>query len=56
MELKNNMMCDLETGVCEPAGEESSPMQFIDLSAPAKTVDLVNQVESDDGAIVHQTK
>ena len=38
MEMKNNMMCDLETGVCGPGGD--SEMQFIDLSAPQKKVDL----------------
>jgi len=38
MELKNNMMCDLETGVCGPGGE--TEMQFIDLSVPQKKVDL----------------
>ena len=36
--MKNNMICDLETGVCGPGGE--TEMQFIDLSAPQKTVDL----------------
>ncbi|MFD0714218.1 DsbA family protein [Paenibacillus sp. GCM10027626] len=34
----NNMMCDLETGVCGEAG--SNAMEFIDLSAPAKKVTL----------------
>lgn len=38
MELKNNMMCDLETGVCGPGGD--TIMEFIDLSAPQKKVDL----------------
>jgi putative protein-disulfide isomerase len=38
MEMKNNMMCDLETGVCGPGGD--TEMEFIDLSAPQKTVDL----------------
>ncbi len=38
MEMKNNMMCDLETGVCGPGGD--TEMQFIDLSAPQKKVDL----------------
>jgi len=38
MEKKNNMMCDLETGVCGPGGD--TEMEFIDLSAPQKTVDL----------------
>jgi len=41
MNTKNNMMCDLETGVCGPAGGEAEgTMEFIDLSAPDKTVDL----------------
>ena len=30
------MMCDLETGVCGPAGEEKDTIEFIDLSAPQK--------------------
>lgn len=38
MDMKNNMMCDLETGVCGPGGE--TEMQFIDLSVPQKKVDL----------------
>ncbi len=38
MEMKNNMICDLETGVCGPGGD--TEMQFIDLSAPSKKVDL----------------
>lgn len=38
MEMKNNMMCDLETGVCGPGGD--TEMEFIDLSAPTKKVDL----------------
>jgi putative protein-disulfide isomerase len=38
MEMKNNMMCDLETGVCGPGGD--TEMEFIDLSAPQKKVDL----------------
>lgn len=36
--MKNNMICDLETGVCGPGGE--TEMQFIDLSVPQKKVDL----------------
>lgn len=41
METKNNMMCDLATGVCGPMdGNATSTMGFIDLSAPKKTVDL----------------
>ncbi|WP_179392718.1 DsbA family protein [Sporosarcina sp. JAI121] len=36
--MKNNMMCDLETGVCGPGGD--TEMKFIDLSAPTKKVDL----------------
>lgn len=36
--MKNNMICDLETGVCGPGGE--TEMQFIDLSTPKKKVDL----------------
>ena len=38
MEMKNNMICDLETGVCGPGGDME--MQFIDLSVPQKKVDL----------------
>ena len=36
--MKNNMMCDLETGICGPGGDTA--MEFIDLSAPTKKVDL----------------
>lgn len=36
--MKNNMMCDLETGLCGPGGD--SEMQFIDLSVPQKKIDL----------------
>jgi putative protein-disulfide isomerase len=38
MDTKNNMICDLETGICGPGGDEE--MQFIDLSAPQKKIDL----------------
>ncbi|QKY71032.1 DsbA family protein [Lentibacillus sp. CBA3610] len=38
MEHNNNMVCNPETGVCGPAGEDD--MQVIDLSKPKKTVDL----------------
>jgi putative protein-disulfide isomerase len=38
METKNNMICDLETGICGPGGDEE--MSFIDLSAPQKKIDL----------------
>ncbi|KAA0966948.1 DsbA family protein [Sporosarcina sp. ANT_H38] len=38
--MKNNMMCDLETGICGPGGGGDTVMQFIDLSAPQKKVDL----------------
>lgn len=34
----NNMICDLETGVCGVAGEEE--MEVIDLNKPKKTIDL----------------
>ena len=41
METKNNMSCDLETGVCGPAGgEDTNAMEFIDFSAPKKTIEL----------------
>lgn len=41
METKNNMICDLETGVCGPAdGEETNSMEFIDFSTPKNTVEL----------------
>jgi predicted DsbA family dithiol-disulfide isomerase len=36
--MKNNMICDVETGVCGVAGEDE--MEFIDLNKPKKTVDL----------------
>lgn len=35
---KNNMMCDLTTGICGEAGD--SPMEFIDLNPPQKKITL----------------
>ncbi len=35
---KNNMICDLETGVCGVAGEDK--MEFFDLNQPKKTIDV----------------
>lgn len=40
METKNNMICDVETGICGPGGEDTGVMEFIDLSAPKKSVEL----------------
>ena len=40
METKNNMICDLETGICGPGGDDTNTMEFIDFSAPKKTVEL----------------
>jgi putative protein-disulfide isomerase len=40
MKPKNNMICDLETGICGPGGEETNTMEFIDFSAPKKSVEL----------------
>lgn len=40
METKNNMICDLETGICGPGGDDTSTMEFIDLSARKKRIDL----------------
>lgn len=40
METNNNMICNMETGVCGPAGDDTNSMEFIDLSAPKKTIDL----------------
>ena len=40
MTNKNPMMCDLETGICGPAGEGNAEMSFIDLSTPSKKIDL----------------
>ena len=35
-ENKPELICDIETGICRPAGEEDGPMSgFIDLSADA---------------------
>src|SRR5699024_4210470 len=34
----NNMICDLETGVCGEAGEEE--MEVIDLNQPKKSIDV----------------
>ncbi|MCM3744491.1 DsbA family protein [Sporosarcina luteola] len=34
------MICNMETGVCGPAGDDTISMEFIDLSAPKKTIDL----------------
>lgn len=35
---KNNLICDIETGVCGVAGEEE--VEVIDLNKPTKTIDL----------------
>ncbi|MFC5603687.1 DsbA family protein [Sporosarcina koreensis] len=40
MGTNNNMICNMETGVCGPAGDDTNTMEFIDLSAPKKTIDL----------------
>ncbi len=40
MKMNNNMVCDVETGVCGPSGEDDSAMEVIDFSAPKQTVDL----------------
>lgn len=40
MSTNNNMICNMETGVCGPAGDDTISMEFIDLSAPKKTIDL----------------
>lgn len=40
METKNNMICDLETGICGPGGDDMKTMEFIDLSTPQKTIEL----------------
>jgi putative protein-disulfide isomerase len=40
MKPKNNMICDLETGICGPGGDETNTMEFIDFSAPKKSVEL----------------
>lgn len=40
METKNNMICDLETGICGPGGDDNATMEFIDLSPKKKMVDL----------------
>lgn len=34
------MVCDMETGICGPAGDDAGVMEFIDLSVPKKTIDL----------------
>lgn len=39
MKQEQNMICDLETGICGTSGEDT-PMEFIDLSQPKATVDL----------------
>lgn len=30
MATNNNMICDMETGVCGPAGDDTTTMEFID--------------------------
>lgn len=40
MGSNNNLMCDLETGVCGPVGEDTNTIDVIDFSAPKKTVEL----------------
>ncbi|WP_233711177.1 DsbA family protein [Lederbergia citrisecunda] len=37
--MKNNMICDLETGICGEVGEDND-MVMIDLNKPQKTIDL----------------
>lgn len=36
----NNMICDIKTGVCGPGGETANSIEFIDLSATKKTIEL----------------
>ena len=36
METKNNMICDLETGICGPGGDNTNTMEFIDFSCTEK--------------------
>ena len=36
MDTKNNMICDMETGVCGPSGDDDTTTEFIDFSAPKK--------------------
>ena len=38
MTNKNNMICDLETGICGVAGEED--VEMVDFNQPKKTIDL----------------
>lgn len=50
MSIKDAMICDIETGVCGPAGEGNSVIELIDLTSlsPTKDSDSVNkQVEKD---------
>ncbi|CAM3146401.1 hypothetical protein FITA111629_06420 [Filibacter tadaridae] len=52
METKKNMICDIDTGICGPAGEGTT--QFIDLSAPQKKVKITDADSSKDYIAVQQ--
>lgn len=42
MDQKNDMICDMTTGICGPAGENVPMTGFIDLSAPQEKIEAVN--------------
>ena len=41
------MICDVDSGICGPTGESTSPMGFIDLSASQDKAKLVNEEQKD---------
>lgn len=41
--MTDKMICDMETGICGPVGENTPTTGFIDLSAPLKQVEVVSE-------------
>lgn len=50
MSNKDAMICDIETGICGPAGEDNSVIELIDLTALPikKDSDLVTEQTEED--------
>lgn len=43
--MKDQMLCDLETGICGPTGANTTPTGFVDLTTPKSNDIEVNQKE-----------
>lgn len=55
--MKDKMLCDLETGICGPVGENAPTTGFIDLSAPQEKSELINEEQTDvENATAHSTE